>query len=187
MTDSPDTLYLSRVVAYNLARARTLRRMGQEQAGQEIAQYIGKPWSKANWSAAEKSLNAPPERVRRFTILEVVAFCQLFRLPIAFFLFPPPERDAPSLGAPKAEYLHLVADQLAPNDLQPSEHMQDRMLELMNAHPQVYSDLRNLRAEDAEYRQDLRGLNVTQGVDSEGNPVAIIQAAESAATEEESE
>jgi hypothetical protein len=77
----------NQVVAYNLAEARALRRWTQEQAAAELEQYLGARWSKATFSAAERSMDG--RRVRQFTADEIVAFSRCFRLPIGFFFMPP--------------------------------------------------------------------------------------------------
>lgn len=51
----PLTLTPNRVVAYNLARARSLRGWTQEQAAERLEPFLGVRWSKATFSAAERS------------------------------------------------------------------------------------------------------------------------------------
>ncbi len=80
----------NRVVAYNLHRARNLRGWTQEQAAERLELFIGKRWSKASWSAAERS-SSGGERLREFTADELIAFSRCFELPPAWFLAPPPE------------------------------------------------------------------------------------------------
>jgi transcriptional regulator with XRE-family HTH domain len=85
----------NQVVAYNLAEARALRRWTQEEAAAELEQYLGARWSKATFSAAERSIDG--RRVRQFTADEIVAFSRCFRVPIGFFFMPtrPSQSETP--------------------------------------------------------------------------------------------
>lgn len=77
----------NQVVAYNLAEARSLRGWTQEQAAVELEPFIGARWSKATFSAAERSIDG--QRVRQFTADEIVALSRCFRVPIGYFFMPP--------------------------------------------------------------------------------------------------
>ncbi|HVA43780.1 MAG TPA: hypothetical protein VNF50_09865 [Acidimicrobiales bacterium] len=77
----------NQVVAYNLARARAYREWTQDQAREALAPYLGVEWSKANYSAAERSMDGV--RVRQFDADEIVAFARAFRVPLAWFFLPP--------------------------------------------------------------------------------------------------
>ena len=77
----------NQVVAYNLRSARELRGWTQEEAAERLAPYIGAEWSKASWSAAERS--AETKRVRHFTADDLVALARCFDLPVVWFLVPP--------------------------------------------------------------------------------------------------
>lgn len=77
----------NQIVAFNLSEARALRGWTQEQAAAELEQYVGARWSKATFSAAERSVDG--RRVRQFTADEIVAFSRCFRVPIGFFFMPP--------------------------------------------------------------------------------------------------
>jgi hypothetical protein len=74
------------LVGANLRRARELRGWTQERAAKELEPYLGARWSKAVFSAAERS--AGGERVRQFTPDELLAFARGFGLPITWFLLP---------------------------------------------------------------------------------------------------
>jgi hypothetical protein len=97
----------NQVVAYNLAHARELRGWTQDQATQALEPHLGTRWSKANYSAAERSVDG--RRVRNFTADEIVAFARAFELPITWFFMPPPPWVAPGVPAklrtPDAEAL----------------------------------------------------------------------------------
>ena len=108
----------NQVVAYNLARARAHRRWTQEEARQALAPYLGVEWSKANYSAAERSMDGV--RIRQFDADEIVAFARGFGVPIAWFFIPPPRAAAdgdirldvpdakPGAGAPMGELIDLL-------------------------------------------------------------------------------
>src|SRR5688572_7523973 len=74
-------------VAWNLARARALRGWTQEQACEQLEPYLGERWSKATYSAAERSVDG--QRVRQFTADDLYAFSRAFELPMTLFLTPP--------------------------------------------------------------------------------------------------
>jgi hypothetical protein len=78
----------NQVVAFNLARARELRGWTQEQTADALAPYLGTRWSKANFSAAERSVAG--KHIRNFDADEVVAFARAFELPVGWFYLPPP-------------------------------------------------------------------------------------------------
>jgi hypothetical protein len=78
----------NRVIAYNLTQARNWRNMTQTQAAEALEPYLGARWSKATFSAAERSYQTA--KVRNFDADEIVAFAQAFDLPITFFFIPPP-------------------------------------------------------------------------------------------------
>jgi transcriptional regulator with XRE-family HTH domain len=75
-------------VAWNLRRARARRGWTQEEAAERLEPYIGTRWSKAAFSAAERSVEG--ERVRHFTADNLFAFARTFDLPVGYFLCPPP-------------------------------------------------------------------------------------------------
>jgi transcriptional regulator with XRE-family HTH domain len=80
----------NRVVAYNLKEAREARKWKQEEAAERLEQLTGVRWSKVTWSAAEASHTAPAERVRIFSVDDLVNFARLFDKPVGWFLVPPP-------------------------------------------------------------------------------------------------
>lgn len=81
----------NQVVAHNLRRARLMVDWSQEEAGERLARYLGRPWSKVVWSAAERS-RVPESRPRRFDADEIVAFARLFDVPPEFFFEVPEGR-----------------------------------------------------------------------------------------------
>ncbi|MBA2240473.1 MAG: helix-turn-helix transcriptional regulator [Solirubrobacterales bacterium] len=89
----------NQLVAYNLRRARTRRGWTQTEAAERLEPFLGARWSKATYSAAERSVAG--ERVRQFTAGDLYAFARCFELPPAFFLAPSPsvEQIAPADAA----------------------------------------------------------------------------------------
>jgi len=85
----------NQVVAYNLAQARLLRGWTQDQASEALEPHVGKRWSRATFSAAERSVDG--DRVRQFDADEIVAFARAFDLPVSWFFLPPPPWAGPSL------------------------------------------------------------------------------------------
>jgi transcriptional regulator with XRE-family HTH domain len=77
----------NQLVAVNLYLARTLRGWTQEQAAAELEPHLGVRWSKASYSAAERS--AAGDRIRQFTADDLWAFSKAFDLPLTWFLLPP--------------------------------------------------------------------------------------------------
>ena len=114
----------NQVVAYNLAQARLLKGWTQDQATEALEPFLGSRWSKANYSAAERSVDG--NRIRNFDADEIVAFARGFELPITWFFLPPPPWAAPGVPAklrtPDADRfgapLAVLADLVFADDLQ---------------------------------------------------------------------
>ena len=81
------TMTPNQIVAYNVAKARTIRGWTQEQAAEALVPYLGTKWSVANFSAIERSVDGG--RIRQFTADDLLALSRGFDLPIGFFLTPP--------------------------------------------------------------------------------------------------
>ena len=78
----------NQTVALNLRLAREERGWTQDQAAERLEPFLGRRWSKASWSAAERS--ADGTRVREFTADELVALSKAFGLPgIDHWVTPP--------------------------------------------------------------------------------------------------
>jgi transcriptional regulator with XRE-family HTH domain len=90
---NPRPITANMVVAMNLARARKMRGMTQEHAADYASVLTGTAWSKATWSAAERS--ASGERVKHFNAHEIACFARMFDLPIAWFFVPPTRSPDP--------------------------------------------------------------------------------------------
>lgn len=83
----------NQVVAYNLARARKMAGLSQDQARDRLALYLGTRWSRNVYSAAERSYDG--KRVRQFTADDLVAMSLAFSVPVVYFLLPPKPQDRP--------------------------------------------------------------------------------------------
>ncbi len=89
---SPRLWTANQIVAFNVAKARLLRGWTQEQAAEALAPYLGARLSGASFSAIERSVDVG--RGREFNADELLAFARGFRLPLAWFLTPPPRGRA---------------------------------------------------------------------------------------------
>ena len=92
--DTRATVHLTpnQIVAFNLAQARMWKGWTQEEAAEQLEPYLGTRWSKASFSAAERSVDG--RRVRQFSADELVAFSRCFGVPVGFFFLPPPPTAA---------------------------------------------------------------------------------------------
>lgn len=93
----PDTtISVSQAVAYNLGRIRKALGLSQEQAAARLEPYLGVRWSKAVYSAAERSYSG--KRVRQFTAAELAGFALAFGVPVMYFFLPPKPEDRTADG-----------------------------------------------------------------------------------------
>lgn len=109
-------LTANQIVAFNLARARDWKNWTQDEAADALEPYLGKRWSKASFSQAERSVAG--KFIRQFTADEILAFARAFDLPIGWFFLPPPPwsnepgtpvlLDTPDGPAALAELVDLV-------------------------------------------------------------------------------
>ncbi|MEV5943683.1 helix-turn-helix transcriptional regulator [Streptomyces sp. NPDC051994] len=79
----------NQLVSYNLLRARRSRGWKQQEVGELMGRYTGRPWSNASVSAAERAWKGG--RPRKFDANEILAFCRIFDVPFSYFLLPPEE------------------------------------------------------------------------------------------------
>lgn len=91
----PEEATPNQVVAYNLWRVRKMvKGWTQEQAAKKLKdlkgdqEALGLDWSKASFSAAERSMSGT--RVRKFSADEILSFALVFDVPVAWFFLPPP-------------------------------------------------------------------------------------------------
>ena len=78
----------NQLVAHNLRRAREEWGWTQELAAQKLELYLGKRWSRASFSIAERSADEGA-RKREFDANELLAFSRTFEKPVAWFFAPP--------------------------------------------------------------------------------------------------
>lgn len=99
--DAPEEIPLyfgltaNQVVSYNLAQARELKGWTQEEAAEALAPHLGRRWSRASFSAAERSVDG--DRIRMFDADEIVALARTFDLPVSWFFMPPMPWAAPGI------------------------------------------------------------------------------------------
>jgi transcriptional regulator with XRE-family HTH domain len=161
----------NQVVAFNLALARQQKGWTQEEAAQALEPYLGKRWSKASVSQAERSIAG--RFVRNFDADELVAFARAFEVPVTwFFMPPPPWTDQPGvpvkLATPDAERfgtaLALLVDLVFGDEVQQADLSMrlDSFLDQLGPNPLTKSQERivaavNLRIE-ALVRHSFEGL-----------------------------
>jgi transcriptional regulator with XRE-family HTH domain len=145
----------NQVVAFNLALARQRKGWTQEEAAQALEPYLGKRWSKASVSQAERSIAG--RFVRNFDADELVAFARAFEVPVTwFFMPPPPWSDQPGvpvkLATPDAERfgtaLALLVDLVFGDEVQQAELSMrlDSFLDQLGANPLTKSQERIIAA-----------------------------------------
>ena len=108
----------NQVVAYNLSQAREWKGWTQDELAEALEPHLGKRWSKASVSQAERSVAG--KFIRQFTADEIVAFARALELPLGWFFLPPPPwadnatpvklstPDADRFGPAIAELVDLV-------------------------------------------------------------------------------
>jgi transcriptional regulator with XRE-family HTH domain len=95
------TMTPNQIVAYNVAKARSLRGWTQEQAAEALAPYLGAKLSGASFSALERSAFSV-DRIKQFSADDLLALSRGFDLPIGYFFTPPPPDFDAALHAPDA-------------------------------------------------------------------------------------
>jgi transcriptional regulator with XRE-family HTH domain len=80
----------NQLIAFNLKEVREEKGWTQEKAAEELATFLGRRWSKASYSAAERSVDTP--RIKQFSADELVAMCFAFNVPMVRFFAPPTRR-----------------------------------------------------------------------------------------------
>jgi transcriptional regulator with XRE-family HTH domain len=99
----PKSLTANQLVAANLRRARERFGLTQEEAAERLEPYLGVRWTKATFSAAERSVVAG-RRAREFSANELLAFARVFGVSVSWFFLPPEyEEELPdiSCGGPE--------------------------------------------------------------------------------------
>jgi transcriptional regulator with XRE-family HTH domain len=121
MTDIPiRPRDISRVISYNLRRARSEHRWTQEQAAERLHQELGGGWKMRTTLSNAEAYNG--DRVRRFDPEEIFVFSVVFDRPISWFFVPPPRGELD---------LHVdTAVQLLDRATHLGEHIENRIPEL---------------------------------------------------------
>ncbi|MFF8793371.1 helix-turn-helix domain-containing protein [Streptomyces globisporus] len=96
-----DPLRPNELVSYNLLRARRARGWTQTQLGEVLGRHTGRVWSNASVSGAERAWQGG--RSRKFDAEELVAFCHIFDVPLAYFLLPPEDSTAVEVATAEEE------------------------------------------------------------------------------------
>lgn len=89
----------NQIVALNLTRARLHRGWSQPQAATALEPFLGVRWSRASYSAVERSVDGT--RIKQFSADELVAIARCFDRPISWFLTPPVEVVATTPDHPR--------------------------------------------------------------------------------------
>lgn len=79
----------NQIVALNLTRARTERGWSQPEAAAALEPFLGARWSRASYSAVERSVDGL--RIKQFSADELLALARCFDKPLSWFLTPPPD------------------------------------------------------------------------------------------------
>lgn len=89
MAQRPRRLTPNQIVALNITRARVERGWSQPQAAAALEAFLGVRWSRASYSAIERSIDGT--RIKQFSADELIALARCFDKPITWFLTPPPD------------------------------------------------------------------------------------------------
>jgi transcriptional regulator with XRE-family HTH domain len=105
-------LTANQIVASNLWWARETRHWTQEEAAERLSVYLGVRWSKASYSAAERS-RFRRDRIRHFTADELLAFATVFEEPVQYFFVPHWDVDEEELAIVAGENEQALPQSLA--------------------------------------------------------------------------
>jgi transcriptional regulator with XRE-family HTH domain len=86
VSSRPKRLTPNQIVAFNLTRARTDLGWSQPEAAAALEPFLGVRWSRASYSAVERSVDGV--RIKQFSADELVAIARCFDRPISWFLTP---------------------------------------------------------------------------------------------------
>ena len=95
----PTRLTPNQIVALNLARVRVEYGWSQPEAAAALEPFLGVRWSRASYSAIERSVDGI--RVKQFSADELVAIARCFNRPISWFLTPPADVIATTPDHPR--------------------------------------------------------------------------------------
>lgn len=99
MARRPQRLTSNQVVALNLTRARVERGWSQPQAAEALEPFLGVRWSRASYSAVERSVDGT--RIKQFSADELIAIARCFDRPVSWFLSPPDDTTLVTADQPR--------------------------------------------------------------------------------------
>lgn len=141
----PTAMPVEQIVGHQMARARERRGFSQAELGQELARYLGKPWSRQTVSVAEKG-------GRAFIAAELAALAHLLEVPIEGFFKPPPDTQGIEITEGVVIDRTDLAERTLPADL---------TAEARSDMQEVLSQLRRLDAADDRNRAKREQLHTT--------------------------
>jgi transcriptional regulator with XRE-family HTH domain len=179
-------LTANQLVAFNLRRIRTQRELTQEQAAELLEPYLGQRWSKATFSAAERSAE-PGTRAREFSGDEILAFARVFGVSVSWFFLPrddeveipavscggPTTIEAPELldaALPHGAFDHATAPRLQSLMLRPKlrGEVDERIREAALARVNALAKTAQVSGDVTNHAANLRRLaNALEGADDQ--------------------
>ena len=108
----PRRLTPNQLVALNITRARVERGWRQPQAAAAREACRGGRWSRASYSAIERSVDG--SRIKQFSADELVAIARCFDQPISWFLTPPADVTATTPDHPRGLDVTVLQRTLRP-------------------------------------------------------------------------
>jgi len=78
----------NQVVAFNLARIRTMKGLDMATAAATVSHALGVSWSDRTYAQVERSVTGA--KIRQFTADDLVSLAWAYDVPVGFFLTPPP-------------------------------------------------------------------------------------------------
>lgn len=126
---------IEEVIGYWITQAREDTGLKQAQIGEQLAEHLGKPWSRQAVWAAEKGN-------RSFTAAELVALAKILGGTVESLLEPPPGVDTVELGTGTAlDARHLRATAATNSDL---AGLADAVQRMRDAFPGIQEDVDRL-------------------------------------------
>jgi hypothetical protein len=183
MNQTKTPVTANQLVAHNLRRARLLRGWTQEDAAKRLEPYLGKLWSKATFSAAERSAE-PGTRAREFSADEILAFTRVFGMSLGWFFLPRVDRATippVSCGGSKLVDPSEVFDSALPyvrDDEEPQLRALMRRLELRGTLDQLISRSVAARPEVLAITASAGGEDVTTLASDLRRAAAALEAAD---------
>ncbi|MEO3860925.1 hypothetical protein [Acrocarpospora sp. B8E8] len=83
---------INQIVAHNFAQARRRAGLTQQETARRLTRLTGTRWTEVTVCNAERSVKGT--RVKEFRAIELLAFSELFGMPVARFLLPPADENA---------------------------------------------------------------------------------------------